>query len=397
MIRSLFALVAAAACAPVALAQPCGGDFSGLSGPLTLNGNATYDNQTGRLILTTANEGQASSAYATGFRPRVADGFLTTFTFVIEQGVADGFAFIIQDSGADALGGGGSSMGYSGISHALVVEFDTFSFGPPDEFPSTHIAIHSRCTDSVSDSDGDAIAHVVLDPESMNITDGQPHTCVIEFRQHTLYISIDGVEVLADIPFNFTNCDGEGGTIVSGGDDGCAFVGFTGATGAATAIQAITQWSFDDNPPCVPADLASFINSQAVVEGETVSFSFESVGSRPRQFIWRLNGQDLVDGGPISGATTNTITISPVGPEHAGQWDYIVTNACQGVGSGFTLTVEPNCTADYNGDGNVDPDDLSDVIACFFSSECLFDFNGDASQDPDDLADYIAVYFGGCP
>ncbi len=58
----------------------------------------------------------------------------------------------------------------------------------------------------------------------------------------------------------------------------------------------------------------------------------------------------------------------------------------------------PGCPADFNGDGNLDPDDLSDYIGCYFTPPCAGeDFNGDGNRDPDDLSDYIGAYFsGGC-
>ncbi len=61
--------------------------------------------------------------------------------------------------------------------------------------------------------------------------------------------------------------------------------------------------------------------------------------------------------------------------------------------------VTSTCAADFNGDGNLDPDDLSDYIACYFSIPACdrADRNGDSNIDPDDLSDYIAQYFGGCP
>ncbi len=51
--------------------------------------------------------------------------------------------------------------------------------------------------------------------------------------------------------------------------------------------------------------------------------------------------------------------------------------------------------ADFNGDGFVDPDDLSDYISIFFTlpAESNADFNGDGFVDPDDLSDYIAEFF----
>ncbi len=56
------------------------------------------------------------------------------------------------------------------------------------------------------------------------------------------------------------------------------------------------------------------------------------------------------------------------------------------------------CKADLNGDGTLDPDDLSDYIAAYFAvpSDPRSDFNRDGNADPDDLSDYIAAYFGGC-
>jgi hypothetical protein len=62
----------------------------------------------------------------------------------------------------------------------------------------------------------------------------------------------------------------------------------------------------------------------------------------------------------------------------------------------FTLVNQPTpcgCVLDLNGDGNVDPDDLADAIACFFDPGCFFDLDGSGEEDPDDLADYIAGFF----
>ncbi len=56
------------------------------------------------------------------------------------------------------------------------------------------------------------------------------------------------------------------------------------------------------------------------------------------------------------------------------------------------------CRADINGDGNLDPDDLSDFIAAYFSTPpgAGTDYNGDGNVDPDDLSDYISEFFAGC-
>lgn len=73
--------------------------------------------------------------------------------------------------------------------------------------------------------------------------------------------------------------------------------------------------------------------------------------------------------------------------------------------SGSNLTVNVNfrtpagCRADFNGDGNVDPDDLGDYINCYFSETVVLgscpaaDFDGGGDANPDDLGDFINLYF----
>ena len=58
----------------------------------------------------------------------------------------------------------------------------------------------------------------------------------------------------------------------------------------------------------------------------------------------------------------------------------------------------PPCRADFNSDGNLDPDDLADYISCYFSNPpcARADFNTDGVADPDDLADFISAFFAGC-
>jgi hypothetical protein len=57
------------------------------------------------------------------------------------------------------------------------------------------------------------------------------------------------------------------------------------------------------------------------------------------------------------------------------------------------------CIADFNGDGLINPDDLSEFITCFFL-QLQFpgfcpgaDFNGDSLINPDDLSEFITTFF----
>jgi len=64
------------------------------------------------------------------------------------------------------------------------------------------------------------------------------------------------------------------------------------------------------------------------------------------------------------------------------------------------LPFNPDCPADYNADGTLDPDDLADAVSDYFDPAAApggrADFNLDCRIDPDDLADVIAAYFTGC-
>jgi len=58
----------------------------------------------------------------------------------------------------------------------------------------------------------------------------------------------------------------------------------------------------------------------------------------------------------------------------------------------------PPCAADFNADGNADPDDLADYIGAYFASpsDPRAEFDGVCGITPDDLADFIAEFFTNC-
>ncbi len=61
--------------------------------------------------------------------------------------------------------------------------------------------------------------------------------------------------------------------------------------------------------------------------GESAVFSVSAAGSN-LSYRWRQNGVDLQDGAHISGATTPTLSIAPVGLTDRGQYDVVVTGDC---------------------------------------------------------------------
>ena len=120
-------------------------------------------------------------------------------------------------------------------------------------------------------------------------------------------------------------------------------------------------------------------------------------------YLWHFNGLELADGptgngSTISGSSTPTLTISNAQLADEGQYLVRVFNPCGGATSLDAPLDVNTCPADFNNDGDLNPDDLADYINCYFSSPPCpqADFNADSDTNPDDLSDYINAYFAGC-
>ncbi|MFB3430657.1 MAG: immunoglobulin domain-containing protein [Phycisphaerales bacterium] len=104
-----------------------------------------------------------------------------------------------------------------------------------------------------------------------------------------------------------------------------------------------------------------------VNQGETVSFS--APATTDPTFQWRRDGVDLVDGGDISGATTDTLQIANADGADIGVYDCVVTfaNGPQTTAGAILAVIPgvPDCLGDTNGDGVVDLADLNAVLAAF--------------------------------
>ncbi|MEO1584087.1 MAG: NF038122 family metalloprotease [Planctomycetota bacterium] len=142
------------------------------------------------------------------------------------------------------------------------------------------------------------------------------------------------------------------------------------------------------------AEITSQPSGLAVTEGDSASFSVSASGPG-LSFQWRLNGT------PLPGETSSSLSIPSVELSDAGTYTVAVTNACNTVvSSGATLTVEPlaePCLADVNGDGLVTPADFTAWIVAFNSNGPGCDQNGDGLCGPADFSPFILNYNAGCP
>lgn len=174
-------------------------------------------------------------------------------------------------------------------------------------------------------------------------------------------------------------------------------------------VEALDMMGWNVHPPMVSLAVAESVtpvlpSQEAVIpSGEALTFAWDAIGGE----TWTLfiyQGSEVLDDNPMrvyEDLTSQTLTIPIEEALPVGQyvWYVLARTLAGDTGSTHrTFEVVRACPADFNGDGNVDPDDLAGFIACYFSlPPCPEgDFNHDGNVDPDDLADYVAAHFEGC-
>jgi hypothetical protein len=85
--------------------------------------------------------------------------------------------------------------------------------------------------------------------------------------------------------------------------------------------------------------------------GSRVTLHVGAAGSPPLSFRWTRNGQVLSDGGNISGASTDTLTINPAGYPDSGEYGAVVSNGCSEATTfpNAQVAVVPLCYANCDG------------------------------------------------
>jgi uncharacterized repeat protein (TIGR03803 family) len=77
--------------------------------------------------------------------------------------------------------------------------------------------------------------------------------------------------------------------------------------------------------------------NQVLSVGATVTFLVSATGLNPISYQWQKNGTNLMNGGKISGATTNAITIDGISDNDAASYSVVVQNAFGSVTSSNAL------------------------------------------------------------
>lgn len=387
----------------------------------TKNGSVAYDSQQGVYTLTTGDD-QVGSLWHNS-KQQVSNGFHTIFSFRIQPGqlLGDGFAFVLQNdsAGTASLGGGGSGLGYEGMTNTLAIEFDTFSFGPPAEFAAPHVAVHSNGLGAASAGpDGQlavaalpftesrlysdmnvAITYVPRDPDVPQST-GRLEVWVEEQLLINLAIDLD----------NMTN-NGIGGAQITDAN-GEMRMGFTASTGLADSAHVITDWTVRDNTgrSCIPPQwhLASTGSGFDGTNYTNFNADVDVSGTRPLAFQWYKDDVAMTaDGGRIQGFQSPRLAMSPLNvPGDIGYYRLGATNACGTLAMDNFMRFAPPDTCsdiDFNNDGLFpDDNDLVGFLNVLAGGPCPgsvcdpIDYNNDGLfPDDSDLIAFLRVLAGG--
>jgi hypothetical protein len=168
------------------------------------------------------------------------------------------------------------------------------------------------------------------------------------------------------------------------------FVVFGGYAGGANVLTDTWNWT-----PGPDVEIDSQPTSQSASLGGSAQFTVIGGETGPYDYQWTFDGVPLSDGGGVSGSTSDTLTINPVGTQHVGAYAVILSNGCDELQSDqVTLTI--GCAADFNGDNQVDFFDYLDFAQAFDTEDPSADFNGDDQVDFFDYLDFVQAFSAGC-
>lgn len=232
-------LIATALLVPrLALAQTVNipNDFYG--DHLVYNGSARLANVVSYLQLTDGGAFEAGSAFHPD--PLDVSGFTTDFSFLLANAQADGFAFVIADAGPQQLGTFGGNLGFLGAQGAAF----GIGFGLSGSNDNTISAYYNNTFQGTRIGTPLNLASSGIDLHS-----GHRMSVHITFDGHALVLTLIDMQSARSATMSYLVGTGPSdlhAPLLSGHP---AWVGFSGGTGANTADQQITSWTFASGKP----------------------------------------------------------------------------------------------------------------------------------------------------
>ena len=189
---------------------------------INIVGSAHPDATKKSLVITENVKSQCGAAWIEVAAATVLKaGVMAEFRYVITDPFADGFAFVLQAHSPDALGKGGSQLGYGGIPCSVAVEFDNYLSRDSCEDPNdNHVSVNTRYDRPNTAHHAASIA--MCSDLSSSIADGNPHDVAVVFTHDRVEVWLDKKHVIHVHKWDMEK--------LLAGKQNC-WVGFTGATG----------------------------------------------------------------------------------------------------------------------------------------------------------------------
>jgi hypothetical protein len=187
--------------------------------------------------LTNGGKNEDNSVYY--YFPLDVETFTTDFDFQISPGMTgstlgDGFTFTIQNDAQGIVGGGGGGLGYHAIPKSLAIKFDLYNNAGEG-----------------ADSTGLYLNGAMPTLPAMNLANSLVVLSTGDLMH--VHVSYDGANLTwqisdksSPVPEIFSNTVAINIPQTIGGNT--AYVGFTAASGGATAVQRILDWTYSNAP-----------------------------------------------------------------------------------------------------------------------------------------------------
>jgi hypothetical protein len=210
---------------------------------VTITGNTSAPLPATVARLTDGDFGEAGTVFT---KNQISfNDFTTSFTYQESPrvGAADGLSFILQADprGANAVGGAGGGLGYTGIANSVAIKFDIWNLA--SHRSSTGIYFDGEPPDSPA---GRARS-IFMDTDPNNVINfNSGHV----FRIDLAYSSSAHVltETVTDTVTHATFSTSYNVDVAAHLGSNVAYVGFGGGTGGETAVQDVLTWTYHSGP-----------------------------------------------------------------------------------------------------------------------------------------------------
>ncbi|MFZ4574969.1 MAG: hypothetical protein ACOYN0_11265 [Phycisphaerales bacterium] len=169
----------------------------------------------------------------------------------------------------------------------------------------------------------------------------------------------------------------------------------------------IARWS-ETGVPVIAREPSATITNQGSSVSITAAVATGYDFSGAPAFQWLRNGTPVVDGpqgaslngGTVTGATTQSLLISGLSIMDSGAYQLRVANTCgAGISQPISLRFAPGCGwglsgcfANFNGLGGIDADDVISFFTAWDAGNSCADVNASGGVDADDVIDFFAAW-----